>query len=68
MAGYNPSMKPADYVVDPTVRKSMDEWAEILWKDGSPPWWWRIAKLMVNLGFAVKSGRLVYDRKAYRHS
>jgi len=68
MAGYNPSGSLPDYLVDPTTRKTWDEWAEILYPNGETkiPFWFRVAKFMTKLGFAVKNGKLVYDPAAYR--
>jgi hypothetical protein len=67
MAGYSPAGTIPDYAADPNVRKTFDEWGEIFYPHGKP-WWFRLAKFLVRLGFAVKDGKLVYDPSAYRNN
>lgn len=65
MSGPNPAGTIPDYVVDPSIRKTMDEWAKIFYPE-KRPWWFSIAKQAVKFGFAIKDGRIIYDPSFYR--
>jgi hypothetical protein len=50
MAGYNPAGTLPDYVVDPSIKKTLSEWNEIFYPDVKLPWlmplmksyaWWQ---------------------------
>jgi hypothetical protein len=68
MAGYNPAGALPDYVVDPSIRKTVDEWEQILYPNGhGRPWWFGLMRLFIKCGFAVKDGKICYDPSYYRH-